>query len=119
VGMVHAVYARCSQNRKITGWDFREIGFPVDGEGWRTLRIWPAFPANEHEFWLYVAHTALENKASIPEFMLPVTDLAPIQERLFSWRRSQEIEKWKDKLGSLNIHARSADVESHSLTDLR
>jgi len=119
VRAVHLVYTRCCQSRRITGWDFQEMGFRINGYGWDGLRIWPAFPATEHEFWLYVAHTAQVQNLGIPDFMLPVTDLSPIQERLTRWRRSQEIETWTQRLGHVQLHTRSAVRESQGQTDLR
>jgi len=119
VRAVHMVYTRCNQSRRITGWDFAEMGFRMNGYGWDGLRIWPAFPATEHEFWLYVANAAQEQNLAIPEFMLPITDLGPIQERLTRWRRSQEIESWKQRLAQLQLRARSSGTESEAQTDLR
>src|SRR5439155_24971748 len=91
----------------------------LNGYGWDGLRIWPAFPANEHEFWLYVANTALEQKVHLPEFMMPVTDLGPIEERLRRWRRAEEIDRWRKTLGSLRLRAQAAPSTSQAPTDLR
>jgi hypothetical protein len=116
---VHAVFVRCSQSRHFNGWDFCEMGFRLEGYGWDGLKIWPAFPANEHEFWLYVANCAQEQKLAIPEFMLPVTDLSGIKERMNRWRRSQEIETWKQRLGRHQLESVRAEPESQGETDLR
>jgi hypothetical protein len=98
IGIINHVYERSQKNKRITGWEMQELGFRLGGYGWDALHIWPAFPANTHEFWLYVANAAQERNLSIPDFMLPVTDLAPIRERINKWRRSQEIQRWKYKL---------------------
>src|SRR6266853_3196705 len=66
VRTVHNVYTRCSESRRITHWDFQEMGLRLPGYGWESLRIWPAFPASEYEFWLYVAQSALDHKTPIP-----------------------------------------------------
>jgi hypothetical protein len=94
------VYRRCCVSRHINSWDFQELGLHLSGYGWDSLRIWPSFPENEHEFWLYVANAARERGVGWPRFMQPVTDLALIQERVAHWRRAQEIERWK---GLLNL----------------
>jgi hypothetical protein len=116
---VHAVYTRCCQARHITRWDFQEMGLSLGGYGWDALQIWPAFPANEHEFWLYVAHTAREHMVKCPEFMEPVTDLAGIRERLAHWQRSREIERWKQKLGNLEFEPSAPAAAGQKETDLR
>ena len=100
---VHNVYTRCQQTRHITHWDFEEMGLPLGGYGWNGLQIWPAFPADEHEFWLYVANAARENNRFVPEFMAPVTDLSMIGERLALWRRAREIDKWKQTTAVLKF----------------
>jgi len=97
---VRSAYARCGQARQINYWDFQQMGFALLGHAWSGLQIWPAFPANEHDFWLYVANALLEHGLQIPEFMAPVTDLTAIQEPLRQWRRGREIEKWKQLLGN-------------------
>jgi hypothetical protein len=116
---VHAVYTRCCQARHITRWDFQEMGLSLGGYGWDALQIWPAFPASEHEFWLYVANTAREHAVKYPEFMESVTDLAGVRERLVQWQRSREVEKWKQKLGHLEFEPPALAAAGQRETDLR
>jgi hypothetical protein len=97
---VHEAYLRCCQSRQINYWDFQNLGFPLMNYAWAALKIWPAFPNNEHEFWLYVANFLQEQNTRLPEFMLPITDLSPIADRLARWRRAGEIEKWKQTLSN-------------------
>jgi hypothetical protein len=99
---VQNVFKRCQQNRHITRWDFDEMGLHLGGYGWDSLQIWPAFPSDDHDFWLYVANAAKQHNVKIPEFMEPISDLTSIQERLAQWQRARDIEKWKQALG--NIH---------------
>lgn len=99
---VQNVFKRCEQNRHITRWDFDEMGLHLGGYGWDSLQIWPSFPTDEHDFWLYVANAAKQHNVKIPAFMEPISDLSAIQERLIRWQRAREIEKWKQALG--NIH---------------
>jgi hypothetical protein len=101
---VHKVYLRCGQTHQINTWDFHEMRLPLNDPSWTQLKIWPAFPQNEHEFWLYVANAARERGLRIPEFMEPVTDLTAIQDRLTRWHRAREIERWKQSLANF-LHA--------------
>jgi hypothetical protein len=116
---LHQVFTRCRQLGHITRWDFEELGLRLGGYGWDGLQIWPALPADEHEFWLYVANAAMEHGLTIPELMRPITDLAPIEERLRRWRRSKEVEKWKQTLGNLRLHITGSSPVSRGETDLR
>jgi hypothetical protein len=109
---VQNVFKRCQQNRHITRWDFDEMGLHLGGYGWDSLQIWPAFPTDEHDFWLYVANAAKQHNVKIPEFMEPISDLGAIQERLVQWQRARDIEKWKQALG--NIHP---SISSRPATD--
>jgi hypothetical protein len=109
---IQSVFKRCQQNRHITRWDFDEMGLHLGGYGWDSLQIWPAFPSDEHDFWLYVANAAKQHNVKIPEFMEPISDLSSIQERLAQWQRARDIEKWKQALG--NIHP---SISSRPATD--
>ena len=91
-------YRQCLESRRITRWDFEQLGLSLGGYGWDALHIWPAFPENEHEFWLYVANAAAEHGREIPEFLTPVTDLGVIADRLARWRRGREVDRWKQLL---------------------
>src|SRR5205085_6258305 len=119
VRKVQTVYKRCKQNRHITHWDFEEIGLRLGGYGWDALHIWPAFPDDEHEFWLYIAHAAQEHGARIPEFMVPITDIRDIEQILVRWRRAREVEKWKATLGNLRSQGATARPLRPGQTDLR
>ncbi len=102
---LNEVYLRCRAARRITLWDIQELGLSFGGYGWDTVRIWPSLPESEEEFWLYLANAAAERGVTVPEFLAPVTDLRPVQERLARWRRGQEIERWKQTLGNLQAWA--------------
>jgi hypothetical protein len=119
VRKVQTVFKRCVQNRHITHWDFEEMGLRLGGYGWDALHIWPAMPTDEHEFWLYVANAAQQQKAAIPAFMAPITDLNGIQESLARWQRAKEIEKWKQTLGNLRAQGPLPRPASQGDTDLR
>lgn len=92
------VYQRCSLGRKISRWDFDDLGISLGGYGWEPLSIWPHFPETEYDFWLYIANAAEENGVPYPLFLKPVSDVAEIRKRLTLWRREQAIKRWKDKL---------------------
>ncbi len=116
---VHKVFLRCRQNRQIDYWDFQEMGLPIFDGGWNPLKIWPSLPATEHEFWLYVANALHERSLRIPEFMVPITDLGLIQDRLKRWRRAQDIERWKQTLANLGTQTPAGAVASSAPVDLR
>jgi len=119
IAKINDVYERCQKNKRITGWEMQEMGFRIGGYGWDALHIWPVFPTNQHEFWLYVANAAQEKGMAVPDFMLPVTDLAPIRERITKWRRSQEIQNWKYKLDNSQYNSRFSSTLSSKEIDLR
>jgi hypothetical protein len=98
---LHEVYLRCRQTRQISYWELQQLGFPLMNLGWAALKIWPAFPNSEHEFWLYLANFLQERNVELPDFMRPITDLSVIAERLTRWRRAAEVERWKQTLGNL------------------
>jgi hypothetical protein len=119
VRKIETAFTRCQESRRITQWDFHDLGLPLQGYGWDALQIWPSFPADEYEFWLYVANAAREHHAAYPDFMAPITDLGVIEERLAKWRRAREIEKWKQTLGNVRAQGISARPVNAGEIDLR
>jgi hypothetical protein len=119
VRQVHEVYLRCRQTRQIDYWDFHQMGIVLFDGSWAHLQIWPALPQSEYEFWLYVANAARERGLEIPEFMRPITDLGLIEEQLVKWRRTREIEKWKQTLGNFQNKAGLRQAASPKEIDLR
>jgi hypothetical protein len=118
LGKVRTVYERCCQAGRITHWDFEEMGLRLGGYGWDALQIWPTLPENDYLFWLYVANAAQQRQVQIPEFMQPITDLSAIQDRLARWERERQIQRWKEKLGSLHLPS-APPADGQALTDLR
>jgi hypothetical protein len=116
--VLHETYIACRRTRQITYWDLTRLGLPLMDYSWNGLQIWPSFPTTELEFWLYIANALQDRKLAVPEFMLPITDLGLIAERLSRWRRAKDIEKWKQALGNAQSFSRPAAV-SEGETDLR
>jgi len=112
-------HARCVQYRKITRWDFDELGLSLGGYGWDALHIWPSFPATEREFWLYVANAAIEHGVKLPEFMLPVSDVNEVQDSLRRWRRNCEIDRWKKTMDHAQRWPSSVTAASDGMCELR
>ena len=116
---LHAVYTRCTQSRQLTNWDLQQLGFPQFDYSWSGLRLWPEFPASEYEFWLYLAYAVREKGGTLPDFMLPITDLSQVEERVARWRRAQEIERWEQALTNFQPALVPPAPENQGETDLR
>jgi hypothetical protein len=115
---LNEVYRRCVTTRQINNWDFDQLGLSLGGYSWEPLKIWPAFPKDEHEFWLYVAHAARERGVRPPAWMAAVTDLSLIADKLAQWVRSKEIQKWRDLL-SRPVEGRIIEARQQTEYDLR
>ncbi|MBM3878357.1 MAG: DEAD/DEAH box helicase [Verrucomicrobia bacterium] len=115
---LNEVYTRVCQTRLLNQWDLDELGLNLGGYGWNTLQLWPAFPETEHEFWLYVAHALESHGKRLPEFMKPVSDLGPVQEKLRKWNRSRSIERWTESLQGFRAERHRAAAGSGAY-DLR
>ena len=116
---VRATYERVRQLAHISRWDFQEMGFRLPGYGWDTLDIWPAFPQDEYEFWLYIVRAAQGFGLPIPEFMLPVSDVSKIFDRMAKWERARAVEKWTRTFGNLRLNQIPARAALRGETDLR
>ena len=101
--------------------DFQELGLSLPGNNfsWGAVEVWPVLPANEVEFWQYVANAAEGAGVTIPPFMKPVTDLAGIRAKILRWERERQVRHWQQVLGStLQIPVEQA-LAPPELTDLR
>ncbi len=115
---LHDLYQRCGRTHQIAYSDIQGLGFvQLNGYGWIFPKIWPSFPDTEYEFWLYLANFLNQQGAQIPEFMVPVTKLSLIEERIARWRRAAEVEKWKKSFNSLDVAEDAAVAEGE--IDLR
>lgn len=119
LGNLTKIYQHCQQTRTITAWHFAELGIRLGGYSWDPLKIWPVFPENLHTFWLYIAEAARERRLPIPEFMLPVTNLTAIQERMALWRRQRDIGLWKQTLEHSQLIPATASNPLAEELDLR
>src|SRR5581483_572930 len=64
---------------------------------WKHLEIWPEFPADDFQFWLFVARELRRRGWKFPPFMDGITDLSAIEPMLNQWEREKNIEEWKDR----------------------
>ncbi|HWN93626.1 MAG TPA: DEAD/DEAH box helicase [Methylomirabilota bacterium] len=116
------LYARCQSTRQLTLWDLSEIGISLQQAKdytWKPLRIWPSFPATLREFWLYIAHAAIEDGAGIPEFLQPVTNLESIVDGLRRWKRSEHIQRWRQTLDAVRPWTFDHNPAARKQIDLR
>src|SRR5205807_2451616 len=63
---------------------------------WNVVDLWPAFPADDFYFWLFVAREFRRRNRSYPRFMQGVTDFSLIEPTMKTWERQKEIERWKN-----------------------
>jgi len=82
------------------------------------VQLWRSLPADEFEFWLYLAQFADEKGTGIPPFLQPITDLEPLRRRLAHEKRQQEIEHWRQVLVSWG-ETENEDGPGNSPADLR
>jgi len=96
-------FARLREKPAITGDDLTAMGIRFSGNGWEKLDLWPVPPSDELEFWRHVALAAEERELAWPEFLRPVTDLTGLRERIQTWRRNRDVERWRTLLGNLQL----------------
>ena len=112
------LYERICEKRSITAWDLQDLDFHLSCNSWDTLRIWPTFPTDEVEFWLYIVCALKVEGIAIPSFMAPVSDLKSMQARMRRWEHSKVVELWRQKLERAEIPRfgnRTAETEEVEL----
>lgn len=104
-----------------TGLELNKLGIRPIEDRWNEIELWPEFPGDDHEFWLYVVNYARENQLVIPEIMEPVSDTTLIDERLAPWRKQREIDRWRRYFQDAPVgeYASEMAVEARSENELR
>lgn len=97
-------FATLRERPHLTGDDLISFGIKYQAQHtWEKLELWPAPPKDEHEFWLYVALAAEDNELHWPEFLRPITQLDELREQVSRWRRSRDVERWRNLLNNLQL----------------
>ena len=82
--------------------DLNGLGIPLSGGWWDRLELYPEDPANEGEFWNYLALYLTEKlNHPIPEFLEPFTDLTGAQDKMRHHQRGQDIQRWTQTLSDI------------------
>lgn len=100
VRKVSEVFTRVMAYGQLYPANFTELGLqPVyAATQYEPLKIWPAKPKDEGEFWLYLAHATTQAGGSVPAFMQPVTRLTEVSEKVRKFLRGREIDQWQQRL---------------------
>jgi hypothetical protein len=120
VRKVGEVFARVTAYGQIYGSNFTELQLqpPAAIHLYEPLKIWPAKPKDEREFWLYLAHATTQAGGGIPPFMEPVTNLAEVNDKVRRFLRAQEIEQWRHRLRT-SAQAAETDEAEPAVVELR
>ncbi len=116
VRQIRQLYRSAQQIGQLTPWDLQRAGLFLPLETGRGLDLWPTLPKNELEFWLYLVHALHEVGAGIPRFMEPVSDPAPIQRQLDTWKYEKEVAVWRERLA---LTAQTTVAPARECVDLR
>ena len=82
---------------------------------WEPLDLWPQFPADEVEFWQYLAGWLRHWGTSPPEFLAGVADPERIGRLIAERQRQRQIELWQRQLEDQSETAALSRVEPHVL----
>ncbi|MDB6156247.1 MAG: helicase c-terminal, partial [Chthoniobacteraceae bacterium] len=102
LGAIGQAFAQVKKNGVLQSEDLDSLDLDVPGFARDRVAIWPALPANEREFWLYLVLFLEERSVRIPFFMEPVSDPGPVRDRVEQWKRERDVERWKKLLSHLH-----------------
>lgn len=121
LGKLHDLWLRCSHQAPISLYDLQKLGLQFPGSTWDQFRPWPSRPADEDEFWQYIAFLAAERGVEIPQFLRCVTDTKKVAEQIARARWQQEVERWNQTLVNWRLcegPPESGELEAECLTGL-
>jgi hypothetical protein len=100
---IHDLFVQCRATGAITGWEVQSLGLGSFGNTWERLSLWPAFPKDELDFWIYLAYAFTERRIPIPEFMQAITDFGRIENVMRDWKRQIAITRWQRQLQDIAL----------------
>jgi len=98
------LYARCRAKGGIESWELAPFNYYTYGHEWGRLELWPSFPEDDYQFWLYIAHAFQERDVPFPPLLSPITRFEGVQERLREMNRQKEVARWQEQLRLLSGH---------------
>ena len=92
---VTALYLRLARQHLFpTGGDLVELGMKGRVSAWDRIQLWEEFPANDHEFWLYIVQFARRNFINLPDFMNSVSKTRAIGTQLERLENNRLAQRW-------------------------
>ena len=104
LGRLHEIYLRSRQTHQLNYWDLHQLGFALATCSWEPIKLWPTFPANEYEFWLYLAHFLNQQGFEILEDAKNFTVILPLIWNNVSDEQFAFIQKGTIKLQELYVY---------------
>ena len=115
VKRVQQAYRDCRPAQCLTPYQLRQLFPRLRLNQWEKLDLWPQFPANEVEFWQYLAGWLRHWGTSPPEFLAGLADSARIDRLVAERHRQQQIELWQRQLEAQGRTEALSRVEAHVL----
>ena len=98
VQRVQWLYQQARGGYSITAQTLCHLAPTLRDASWNPLVLWPEFPSDNLQFWLYCAWELRRRGLAIPEFMQPVTDFSAIEPAMRTWERQKAIDHWRASL---------------------
>src|SRR6266404_542573 len=103
VQRVQWVYQQASTGYSMTAETLRHLAAGIQSFSWERLTLWPVFPRDDWQLWLFCAWELRRRGLGIPEFMQAVTDLSMIEPAMKAWEREKEIAFWQANLAQSSL----------------
>lgn len=113
LGKLSQIFHNFRQSGRVLSSDLARLGFatveasrgyhPPAFEGW-----WTTPPADPMELWQYIAHDIESSGFTVPEFLAPVTNTAPLRARLHDRIRREVVTRWTQRFSRLAAESAAA-----------
>ncbi|PWU12425.1 MAG: hypothetical protein C5B50_21470 [Verrucomicrobia bacterium] len=103
VRAIQHLYAEVRAGYIFTIQNLRLLAPNVQGASWEELTLWPEFPRDDLQFWLYCAWELRKREVALPQLMVGVTDLSQIEPAMRAWQRRNVIESWRQRLAHVPV----------------
>ena len=115
VKRVQQVYRDCRHAQCLTPYQLRQLFPRLRLHQWEALDLWPRFPADEVEFWQYLAGWLRHWGTIPPEFLAGIADSERIDRLVAERQRQQQIQLWQHQLETQSRMEALTPVEAQVL----
>jgi hypothetical protein len=111
LGQIKSLFKMVKVGRQLTIADLRCFSLSLD-YSWTAIKLWDSPPQSDLELWQFIAWELKNRRIAWPPFLVKITDISAVDEKINARRRVEEIEQWRQQLAVIQPIPKPKEVEA-------